>query len=250
MALPPIGAQLLVFSKQFDMKTQMEDVLDSVKDSGYAGVEAGGSDAAQLKAQLDARGLTHGGMHFTPSRLRDVQPVIEFGKTTGCHHVSNSGLLVWNERSRADYLETVAILNDAGRKLKDAGMQLHYHHHDFEFEKVDGDVTGMDLLHENLDPDCVDFNFDVAWIQKGGQNPAAYLRKYKDRTTYLHFKDFDSNGEWTELGRGVVNFGEILAVLPELTGVEWVMLEQDTTKIDARESARISRAYLRDTFGY
>lgn len=250
MALPPIGAQLLVFSKQFDMKTQMEDVLDSVKDSGYAGVEAGGSDADALKRWLDARGLVHGGMHFTPSHLRDVEPIVDFAKVTGCRHVSNSGLLVWQERSLDDYKKTIAILNDAGRKLKDAGMQLHYHHHDFEFEKVDGNVTGMDLLHENLDPDAVDFNFDVAWIQKGGQNPAEYLRKYKDRTTYLHFKDFDESGDWTELGRGVVNFGEIMAVLPELPHVEWVMLEQDTTKIDARESAKMSRAYLRDTFGY
>jgi len=47
-----------------------------------------------------------------------------------------------------------------------------------------------------------------------------------------------------------VDIGAVMQVLPDLPGVRWVMVEQDTTRNDPRESIAISRRYLRDTFGY
>jgi hypothetical protein len=47
-----------------------------------------------------------------------------------------------------------------------------------------------------------------------------------------------------------VNFAEIMAVMPEMTNVRWVMAEQDQSKIDPMDSIAISRAYLKDTFSY
>jgi len=41
-----------------------------------------------------------------------------------------------------------------------------------------------------------------------------------------------------------------MRVLPDLPNVRWVMVEQDATKNDPRESIAISRRYLREAFGY
>jgi sugar phosphate isomerase/epimerase len=249
MALPPVGAQLLVFSGHYDIQTQADVILDAVSHAGYAAVEGGSRDAAQYKRMLDARGLVYGGSHAGLPALQNLPPLIDYLKIVGGRDMCNSGLLRWGDLTLEDYRQAIPLLNDAGRRLRDAGIAFHYHNHDFEFKKVDGDKTGMELLLEELDPEAVDFCMDVAWIHKGGEDPAEYLVRHKDRVGYLHFKDYDAQG-WTELGRGVVDFHSIMRVLPDLPHVRWVMIEQDKTNIDPVDSIAISRRYLKDTFGY
>lgn len=249
MALPPVGAQLLVFSGKYDINTQTDVILDSVARAGYAAVEGGAKDAARYRRMLDERGLVYGGSHASLPALQNLPPLIEYLRVVGANDMCNSGLLRWGDLTADDYRQAIPLLNEAGRGLRDAGIRFHYHHHDFEFKKVDGGKSGMDLLMEGLDPDVVDFCMDVAWIQKGGEDPAAYLLRHKDRIGYLHFKDFNDAG-WIELGQGHVDFAAIMQVLPELTGARWVMIEQDSTAIDPVDSVAISRKYLKDAFGY
>ncbi len=253
MPLPPVGAQLLVFrghpTLKYDIETQTDLILDSVAEAGYAAVEGGSRDAAAYKRALDARGLRYGGSHIGLAALRDVRPLIDYLNIVDSRDICNSGLLTWDNPGADDYRQAVPILNEAGRAFRQAGIHLHYHHHDFEFKAVEGETTGMDILLEGLDPEAVDLCVDIAWVQKGGSDPAAYLRQHKDRIGYLHFKDFDAEG-WTELGRGEVDITAVMQVLPEMPGVRWVMVEQDTTRSDPRESIAVSRRYLRETFGY
>ena len=253
MSLPPLGAQLMVFgghpTLKYDIQTQTDLILDSVAEAGYAAVEGGSRDAPAYKRALDARGLRYGGSHVLLPSLQDVTPLIAYLKAVDSRDICNSGLRVWHNRSADDYRDAISVLNEAGRAFRREGIHLHYHHHDFEFEAVEGDKTGMDLLLDGLDPEAVDLCVDIAWVTKGGSDPAAYLTQHKDRIGYLHFKDFDADG-WTELGRGQVDIGAVMRVLPDLPGVRWVMVEQDTTRNDPSESIAISRRYLRDTFGY
>ena len=249
MALPPVGAQLLVFGGKYNIDTQTDVVLDSVARAGYAAVEGGSHDAARYRQMLDERGLVYGGSHVSLPVLQDVKPLVEYLRVVGGSDLCNSGLLRWGDLNVEDYRQAIPLLNEAGRQLQDAGVRFHYHHHDFEFKKVDGDKSGMDLLMDGLDPDAVDFCVDVAWVQKGGENPADYLVKHKDRIGYLHFKDFNDEG-WIELGQGKVDFAAVMKVLPEITGARWVMIEQDSTAIDPVDSVAISRRYLKETFDY
>ena len=253
MPFPPLGAQLLVFgghpTLKYDINTQTDLILDSVAKAGYDAVEGGARDAVAYRRALDARGLRYGGSHVLLPALEDVAPLIAYLKVVDSQDICNSGLRVWNNRGADDYRDAVSVLNNAGRAFRSEGIHLHYHHHDFEFEAVEGAKTGMDILLEGLDPEAVDLCVDIAWVQKGGSDPAAYLTQHRDQIGYLHFKDFDTDG-WTELGRGQVDIAAVIKVLPDLPGVRWVMVEQDTTKNDPRESIAISRRYLRETFGY
>lgn len=249
MKLPPVGCQLLVFSSRYDLNKDTDVVLDAVKAAGYAAVEGCSKDVEGFKRKLDARGLKCGGLHTGLKGLLDPAPFIRNLRTLGAMDLCNSGLMEWNNRSLDDYKTAIRILNEAGRKLADAGMRLHYHNHDFEFAKVDGNRTGMDLLLDGLDPKVVDLCVDVAWVMRGGDDPASYLLAHKDVIGYLHFKDFDGQN-WIELGQGKVDFASIMKVLPKLTRARWVMIEQDKTAIDPVDSVRISRSYLRSTFGY
>ena len=249
MPLPPVGAQLLVFGKKYDINKDTDAILDCVAKAGYKAVEGGAADAASFRRKLDARGLAFAGSHVGLKQLLDLQPIIDYLRVVGGRDLCNSALMDWNARSLKDYQEGIRVLNTAGRRLRDEGIRLHYHNHDFEFQKVDGAKTGMDLLIEGLDFSVVDLCVDVAWVWRGGEDPAAYLKKHKARIGYLHFKDFDGK-DWIELGQGKVNFPAVMKVLPELTSARWVMVEQDDTKLDPMDSATISRKYLREKLNY
>ena len=257
MALPPIGAQMMVLGGhptiKYDLETQTDLVLDSLAAAGYAGVEGGPCDAATYKQALDARGLRYGGSHVSLSVLADTgstDGLIAYLQTLGSRDICNSGLRSWHERSAADYHDAARVLNDAGQRFRDGGITLHYHHHDFEFEKVEGNKTGLDILLGETDPVSVDLCVDIAWVQKGGQDPGEFLTQHQDRVSFLHFKDYNAEGDWTELGRGVVNIGGVIERLPDLPRIRWVMAEQDKTTLDPLESLAVSRRYLRETFGY
>lgn len=249
MPLPIVGAQLLVFNNKFDVNTDTALILDAVVDAGYAAVEGGSNNPSQYKSMLDERGLLFGGMHVLMKSLLDLPPLIAYARAVDTKDLCVSGLMEWESRSYDDYLQAIDILNEHGKTLRSEGIQLHYHHHEFEFEKVHGEQSGMDLLVANLDPACADLCVDIAWVQKGGHNPAEFIKKHEPLISYLHFKDYNQDG-WCELGRGIVDIPSVIGILPELNRVPWVMVEQDSTNIDPRESIAISRAYLRNTFGY
>jgi len=249
MNLPPVGVQLIVFGGKYDINTDAAVILDSLVRAGYAGVEGGAKDAEMYRRMLDERGLKYCGSHGGLAALDDVKSLAAYVKTLGGADVCNSAMRTWDARSLEDYRDGISVLNKAGHQLRDEGIHLHYHNHAFEFDKVDGEKTGMDLLLDGLDFSVVDLCVDVAWVMRGGANPAEFLRKYNAQIGYLHFKDFDGE-DWIELGQGQNDFPSIMQVLPELTGVRWVVTEQDSSKLDPRESIAISRRYLKDAFGY
>jgi len=249
MSLPPVGAQLIVFGPKYSVEDDTNAILDCVAAAGYNAVEGGPKDAAAYRKKLEDRGLVFGGSHTGLAGLVDPKPIIDYLHALDSSDLCNSGLMSWDKRGPQDYREGIRIMNEAGKTLRSEGIHLHYHNHAWEFEKVDGDKRGIDFLIDGLDPECVDLCVDVAWVLRGEDDPVSFLLKHKEIVGYLHFKDHDGE-DWIELGQGQVDFDGIMKILPELTNARWVMIEQDTTKIDPMDSCRISREYLRDTFDY
>src|ERR1035437_4487221 len=208
MALPTVGAQLLVFGKKYNIDKDTDAILDCVAKAGYKAVEGGSSDPVLYRRKLEERGLAFGGNHVGLKQLLDLKPVVKYLKAVGGSDLCNSALMDWNARSLKDYQEGIKVLNQAGAQLRGQGIHLHYHNHEFEFEKVDGEKTGMDLLIAGLNFDVVDLCLDVAWVYRGGLDPAKFMLTHKDRIGYLHFKDHDG-ANWIELGQGKVDFSGI-----------------------------------------
>lgn len=249
MNLPRVGAQLLVFNKAYKINEDTDLILDSVRAAGYAAVEGGAADAALYRRKLDERGLVYGGTHTGLRALLDLPPMIRYLHAVGGHDWCISGLMTWEGRTLADYTRGIELLNRAGRELRREGIHLHYHNHDFEFQAVDGTRTGMQLLLDGLDPEAADLCVDVAWVTVAGVEAPGFLSAHQARIGYLHFKDHNGT-TWIELGQGRVDWPGIMRVLPGMAGVRWVMIEQDSTAIDPRESVAVSRRFLKERFGY
>ncbi len=123
---------------------------------------------------------------------------------------------------------------EIGKQMRQRGERFCYHNHDFEFKKVDGDKTIMDILIEETDPDLFWFIPDVAWMHYAGVNPAEYLEKMKDRVKVLHFKDYikpDGERKFCSLGKGLVNLEDCYKACQKLK-IPYIVYEQDIDWVD------------------
>jgi sugar phosphate isomerase/epimerase len=246
MPLPPLAAQLIVFSQQVQLEPQMDSVLADVKAAGFSAIECGSNQfendpktfiALLSKHQLRVSAL-HGGIPVNPGA------VIKLMELYQTQDLCISGIGGWEGKAATKYASDTQEVNRVGQELARHGFKTHYHNHAYEFDKLDNGKTGMEVILENLDPAAADLCVDVAWVHIGGQDPATFLRSNKARLSYIHLKDYIGNRHWVELGKGVVPLASIVATLPELK-VHWAVYEQDTSDNPAGLSCATSYSYLR-----
>ena len=65
------------------------------------------------------------------------------------------------------------------------------------------------------------------------------------RLPLIHVKDVAADGDWAEVGYGAIDYRPIIAAAPSL-GVEWLVVEQDTTHRPPLESVGMSIKWLRE----
>ena len=148
---------------------------------------------------------------------------------------------------------------------REAGIQLLYHNHDFEFVPVSG-LYGLDFLYGAVPAHLLQTELDVCWIRYAGEDPVAYLRKYAGRCPVVHLKDYvgvrGDTSPYGLLGRAEEKkenvpfafrpFGhgcqDVQAVVGAAleSGVQWFVIEQDQSPDrPALEAAQMSLETLR-----
>lgn len=268
-----VGLQL--YSVRDEMEKDMDKTLAAVKAMGYDYVEfAGyfGKSAEEVKALLDKHRLTCISVHQAPQLFFDEgQKAVDYLKVIGAKYCA----VPWYEESKLagspEWEDTVKKFTELGKLLKENGIKLMYHNHDFEFNKFEGKYL-IDHIYDSIDADLVNPELDVCWVKYGGESPTDYIRKYKGRVTVLHLKDFtakamaqgpayaliDESGKETKkptkedngfrfkpIGSGIQDFKTILETAEEC-GTEYVIVEQDMSyETPSLEAAKQSREYLK-----
>jgi len=232
------GADLPIAVQMYTLRDygSIEEQLQLAADSGYSNVETVGThdlSAEEMNALLDETGLSVISAHFDLNTLRtDLEGVIAFNEAIGNTNIVMPYL---GEEDRpqdaAGWQELGAELDGIGAQLKEAGMQLAYHNHDFEMEEIDGELI-IDHILNAADPENLMWQADVAWIDRGGQDPAQLLRDHAGRVITIHAKDNAPEGEnedeggWAAVGEGVLNWDEILPAARD-AGAQWYIVEHD-----------------------
>jgi sugar phosphate isomerase/epimerase len=153
--------------------------------------------------------------------------------------------------SMKDDLEGLAeILTTLGKKCREAGLEMLYHNHNFEFEENEQGIVPIEYLLENLGPEIVNFQIDLYWTVKAGADPVAYFKKYPNRWKIWHVKDMDDQGRFAPVGTGSIDFARILEHKKK-AGMEYYIVEQDQTfdGMEPLEAIRISHNGLKE-FGF
>lgn len=245
MAKPKAGLQLIVYGGR--PGSDLGGVLREVAQVGYAGIEAGNlyqmAEPKMVQDLLAETGLEVCGMHSGYGDQLDraaLERNIAFLQAVGSKYLICSGVAEGEGIKRFE--NAAPTFNKVGKACREAGLFFCYHNHDWEFKTLDG-VKGIHRLCELTDPALVKLCVDVYWVTIGGEKPAEFVQRYAERAIYFHFKD-GAPGSFIELGKGSVDL--VAAKEAALKcNPEWIVCEQDNTKLEPKESVAQSLAYLR-----
>lgn len=163
--------------------------------------------------------------------------------------------LMPSERGGPDFYRRFADqMNAAGAAAKEAGLQLCYHNHAFEFDPTQ-EVAPFEILLERFDSTLVKWELDVFWCQIAGQDPAQMIEDLTGDVPLLHLKDLRPDSPvsytetvppeaFTEVGAGAIDFAQVLRAARK-AGVLHYFVEQDHTQGDPLDSLHQSYRNLR-----
>lgn len=198
----PIGYQL--YSAREDVAQDMNAVFQALSAMGYDGVEfAGffGHSAQEIKEMLEANHLQAVSSHVPVQEIeRDMYGTIAFHQQIGCRYIAIPYLDDSRRPGTPGFAGMIQLIYRFGRLCRQAGIQLLYHNHDFEFVPVSGEY-GLDFLYDAIPEKLLKTELDTCWVKYAGEDPAAYLRKYAGRAPVVHLKDYvGKKGEGTPYG--------------------------------------------------
>ena len=244
---------LQLYTLREPAKKDLADTLKKVRDMGWEHVQWSGMPnlpAEQIRAALDTAGLKAISAHVSIEPFeKDFEANVKFWKTVGVKDLAPGGMMNDCKATLKDWLRGARRLDDLGAKLRTIGLRLSYHNHAFEFETfADDDRRKLDILMESSKPGNLCAELDLAWAHVAGVDPAAYIRKFKNRCPVVHAKEVvRANGgrkqTFKPLGQGELNWPEIFAAGDE-AGVEWYVYEQDSGEGSPFDFARASYEFL------
>ncbi len=244
----PLAVQMWTLTGQFDLAKEMARALEGVRAAGFTAIETF-MDEHLTPGMLKDAGVRAVAVHASTPRLPDPSALIDRCRELGAEHAAVSGPRHWDRRALADYRDLADILNNAGPRLAEAGIGLHYHNHDFEFARIEGFRTAMDKLVDWVRPEAAGFCVDAGWAHVAGTVPERWIGDNGPRISALHLRDFRGRDSM-ELGCGEVDQAGLLRQAGLLPNLAWIAVEQEPrSSPDAVHSLRVSREFLRSHFG-
>lgn len=187
----PVGVQLYSFRNQF--KESIPSTLKAMQQMGIRYAEGGdsyGMAPQEFKKQLDEHGIKVMSIGADFEQLRNkIDDVIATARLYGASYVVCFWIPHQGDQLTKDEADAaIGVFNEAGRRLRKAGLTLCYHPHGYEFAPL-GNGTIFDHFVNTSDPESLSFEMDVYWIKQAGQEPLSLLRKYPARFKLMHLKD-------------------------------------------------------------
>src|SRR5262245_5539827 len=129
----------------------LDRILDAVAEAGFRHVETVGSqldNAAKVKAKLDARSLRAPSSHVGLAALRErPQALVDACRTLGIDQLFMPAVPPDQRAMRADGWRGLGReLGDMAERLREQGIELGYHNHDWELAPKEGGRTALELL--------------------------------------------------------------------------------------------------------
>lgn len=246
MDRPVLAAQLYTVREFTKTAEGLATTLRKVREIGYTAVQIsaiGPIPPAEVRDMVQGEGLAVCNTHIPYDRLRnDLPAVIEEHRLWECRHVAIGSLPpAFRGDGATGYRRFAREADEIGRALREAGLTFSYHNHAFEFARADGG-TLLDIIYNETDPARVQAEIDTYWVQFGGGDPAAWIRRMGGRMPVIHLKDMtvqENKQVMAEVGEGNLNWPAILDAC-RAAGVEWYAVEQDICQRDPFESLALS----------
>jgi sugar phosphate isomerase/epimerase len=263
-----LDAHLWVYASRFppdwDGTPALEEAFSDLKYAGFSGIEIMESiirhegSVERLKTlsekySLPVRGTSYYGDMWRKGEkqkiLEDVEMVVEklhaaggtmIGITVGDAHRIKTDDELDTQAGLLKKLMIICSKNNVAPNLHNHTFEVAHDLHDFKgtIERVPEIKLGPDLN----------------WLIRGGVDPVEFIKTYGHKIVYMHIRDQDANGKWTEaVGEGVTDFSAIARALKEInyTGKAAVELAFEGQPANpVRQNWKTSRDYVKKVFGW
>ena len=219
----PIGFQSWIVKESIEK--DFAGTLKTMAGLGYNSIEMcsppgyakhGFGALEKLKAPEMKRIITDAGFsciscHYGFTELKEHgQERIDYAKEWGLQQMILASFGLPKTAVLSDWKKAADELNKVGELSKKAGIQMGFHNHHGEFEKLEGELI-YDVLLKQFDPSLIKMQFQVAVINIG-YKAADYFRQYPGRFISAHLYDWSGTGEeMVPLGKGKVDWKEFFA---------------------------------------
>jgi sugar phosphate isomerase/epimerase len=232
------------------MAADLGGTLKEIGAIGYKGVELWFPEwpdqPDDLKRMVADAGLKVPSSHVPFRSLRDnLDHVAEFHRALGTRYLTIPNIPPDLRQSEEEWKSRVTEIAAIGRACKDAGFQLAYHNHAFEFEATIDGVEIHDYIFSHVEEDLLKTELDTFFIADVGKDPADYIRRFGERMPILHLKEKHPSPDYmnAEVGQGTIDWDAVFKAA-EGSAVEWYVVEQNCQENPPLESIRISFEYL------
>jgi len=170
--------------------------------------------------------------------VKDFDHVSTFAKKVGCRLVVVSVLsfpaILLGKKS---LLKFAKQLNALVHLYKQKGIAVAFHHHHFEFRRIESESKLKFLLNHTVNDLYI--VSDTYWSKKSGNEPHEIIEQIGDRLIGVHLRDYmiQENGIPIdcEVGSGLIDFNQVMLASKHAT---YAVIEQNTkTEIESIEQS-------------
>jgi sugar phosphate isomerase/epimerase len=244
---------LQLYSLRDDMPKNPKEVLKQVASYGYKQIESyegpqgmfWGMTNTDFKKYMDDLGMKIVSSHCNINENFEK-------KAADAAAIGMSYLLapyLGPQKSLDDFKKFADTFNQRGEICKKNGIRFGYHNHDYSFKLVDGQYP-QDVMMTGTDPNLVDYEMDIYWVVAAKQDPEAWLKKYKNRFTLCHVKDYsktpgaDNGKNSVDVGTGSIDFAKVLKTAKD-NGMKYYIVEQEAYPNGSPlQAAKVSADYM------
>ncbi len=176
-------------------------------------------------------------------QLTKLKNQIDYAALFGAEAIGLVGgsRLRWRPPSNEEYADLASFCEELAIYGADKGVAVAYHPH------VACTIETEDEIDRLMDQTRVlTLCLDASHIALVDEDPIAHIRKYRDRTSYIHLKDW-ARGKFVEMGEGTVDI-DFAAIFRELTDNAfpgWVIVEQSRSDVSPLASAHANAAFVK-----
>lgn len=224
---------------------RLPEVMAQIAAIGFTGFETrlghlplddpGGFAAASARANgLALCGAHVGGAWWAPEGAERIAGIVAQARrlpALGCRRLVVSMTPVPPDATDAHLRRMTDTLERLGHSCREAGdVEIVLHNHAGELAN---DARILQTIIERCTPDAVALGPDPGWVAHTGTDALAFLVRFAPRITYLHLRDVTARGpagQWTEVGRGILDFPAILTTLAAVEYRGWLVAESESAE--------------------